>query len=273
MAERVEWPFVRTVVIEDVIDSTSDRARTLVSEGAAELPLLVWARSQLRGRGRGARQWWSDRGSLTFTVVIDPAQHHLSMIHEPRLALATTVAIIDALADLGLTSPAIGIRWPNDVEAHGRKLGGILPERVTVDQGHRLLVGVGLNVSSELAGAPHGIRALATSLAEVCEVALSEDVLPELLSAILKRMESVLVRLAGGDVALASEWDRLDQLRDRWVAVDLGTSIVAGWGRGIDAEGALCLDVEERRLRLFGGQVIRAGQGGSTTNQPGGAAR
>jgi BirA family biotin operon repressor/biotin-[acetyl-CoA-carboxylase] ligase len=41
------------------------------------------------------------------------------------------------------------------------------------------------------------------------------------------------------------------------VRLDVGTRIVAGWGRGIDPEGALCLDDGRQVLRCFGGQVLR----------------
>ena len=102
------------------------------------LPLAVWAKSQTRGRGRGSHRWWSDAGSLTFTLAIDPAAHGLAVEHEPKLALATAVAVIEALTSSSSVKPSIGIRWPNDLEVDGRKLGGILPERVddrSVDAG------------------------------------------------------------------------------------------------------------------------------------------
>ncbi len=257
MVRESTWPFVRTAVIDDVVPSTSDRARELILDSAPALPLLVWARSQSRGRGRGTRQWWSDRGSLTFTLAIDPQAHGLSLVHEPRLALGTSLAIIEALGDLELAVPALGIRWPNDLEAEGRKLGGILPERIDVEQGHRLLVGIGINVYSDLADAPSEVRAMAVSLSELASVTLREAFLSELLAAILKRFDGMLVRLAHDDPSLASEWARLDQLRERWVTVNLGTSIVAGWGGGIEADGSLCVVADGRRSHLVGGQVMR----------------
>ncbi|MCA1686206.1 MAG: biotin--[acetyl-CoA-carboxylase] ligase, partial [Planctomycetia bacterium] len=71
-------PFARTVVDRDEVSSTSDLARELVVSGGVELPLLVRAGRQTRGRGRGSNTWWSDRGSLTFTLAIDPLAHGLT---------------------------------------------------------------------------------------------------------------------------------------------------------------------------------------------------
>jgi BirA family transcriptional regulator, biotin operon repressor / biotin---[acetyl-CoA-carboxylase] ligase len=252
------WPFVKTAVAYDVVDSTSDRAAELVCEGRHELPLLVWARTQTRGRGRGGNRWWSDDDSLTFTVAIDPLVHGLTAEHEPRLALATAVAVIDALNELGLGSPSLGIRWPNDLEVDGRKLGGILPEVLDTPRGRVMLVGIGLNVRTSLASAPADVRAMATSLAELHPKPLDETVSGRLLPVIMVRLGSVLPRLAAADSALSDRWGQLDLLRETWVRVDLGTHQVAGWGQGIDHDGALCLHDGQHLLRIFGGQVLRS---------------
>jgi len=252
------WPFVRTMVAYEIVDSTSDRAAALLHGGLEALPLVVWAKTQTRGRGRGSHEWWSDAGSLTFTMAIDPAAHGLAVEHEPKLALATAVAVIEALGELELGRRSIGIRWPNDLEVNGLKLGGILPERLETGHGRRISIGIGLNVQTNLADAPAEVRAMATSLAALNAGQLDEQVSPRLISAILRHFESILGRLVEGDPELAARWNSLDLLRDRWVGVDLGTHVVAGWGRGIDKDGAFCLDDGRQRIRLFGGQVLRS---------------
>jgi BirA family transcriptional regulator, biotin operon repressor / biotin---[acetyl-CoA-carboxylase] ligase len=255
--QRECWPFVRALVEHQVVDSTSDRAADLLRRGVTELPLVVWSRYQRRGRGRGSNSWWSDGGSLTFTLAIDPAQHHLASEHEPTVALVMAVAAIEALEQLGLSRPHIGIRWPNDVEIAGRKLGGILPEPIETALGHRLLIGVGLNVWSELELAPEDVGRMATSVAAIHGEALAEHTLARLLATILGRFESALLRLVQDNAGLAAEWNRLDRLAGRSVCVDLGTRTVTGVARGIDAQGALRLDDGEAHHRLFGGRVLR----------------
>ncbi len=250
-------PFVKTTVAYDAVDSTSDRAAELVREGHCTLPLLVWSRTQTRGRGRGPHQWWSDTGSLTFTVAIDPLEHGLTVENEPKLALATAVAVVEALNELDLGSQSLGIRWPNDLEAEGRKLGGFLPERLETAHGRRILMGIGLNVHTNLAAAPAEVRAIATSLALLQAKPIDESSSRQLLAAILARFDSLLACLALDDPALANKWHQLDLLREKWVRVDLGTHQVAGWGQGIDAQGALCLHDGQQPYRLFGGQVLR----------------
>jgi BirA family biotin operon repressor/biotin-[acetyl-CoA-carboxylase] ligase len=249
--------FVRALSIHDQLDSTSDHAAVLVREATHELPLVVWAKRQTRGRGSGTHEWWSDSGSLTFTLAIDPEQHGLAVADEPKLALAMAVAIVRALAELRFRSPALGIRWPNDLEVDGKKLGGILPERLETQRGRRNLLGVGLNVFSRVDESPAAIRGMAISLAALHDSIRDDSILPAIMAAILGQFEGVLERLVKADATLASEWGRLDLLRDRRVRVDLGSRIVAGLARGIDAQGALCVDLGHEQLRLFGGQVLR----------------
>src|SRR4051794_16640273 len=252
----MNWPFVRTLIHREVVASTSDLARQLVVAGENPTPLAVWATRQTRGRGRGTHQWWSDAGSLTFTIALDPAAHALRIDHEPRLALATAVAVIDAIAPLGLAE-APGIRWPNDIEGGGRKLGGILPERLETPLGPRLLIGIGLNVASRLADAPPEVHGMAASLADLRRDPTPTGEVERLLRIILGGFAGVLDRLAHDNRDLPARWAELDTLRDRPVRVDLGPRIVSGMGRGIDPEGALCLTTEAGMIRLFGGQVLR----------------
>ncbi len=252
----MDWPFVRTMIARDVVESTSDLARELVVEDRYDLPLAVWAARQTRGRGRGENTWWSDAGSLTFTIGIDPAMHGIGIEQESRLALASAVAVIDAISP---TAPcaSLGIRWPNDVEVDGRKLGGILPERVMTPRGPRILIGIGLNVATRMGDAPAEVGKMAVALTQLREAPPSRDDLELLLRSILNQFGAVLPRLASDDPLLAERWDCLDTLRDRRVRVDLGPRIVAGMGRGIDAEGALCLAVDRGTIRIVGGRVLR----------------
>lgn len=241
----------------DEVDSTSDEARRRVEQGGDELPFLVGTNCQTRGRGRGSHVWWSDGGSLTATVVLDPAALGLGRAHEPRIALAVAVAIIEAIEAL---HPGCrpGIRWPNDVEVGGRKLGGLLPERVEAAEGPRLLIGFGLNVETRLEAAPGPVRAMAASLVEWAPPGGLADARFAVLRAILDRLGPTLRALAADDPALAERWDRLDLLRGQPVRIDQGGSILAGTGAGIDAAGALRLDTGRGLLTVLGGQVLRA---------------
>jgi BirA family transcriptional regulator, biotin operon repressor / biotin---[acetyl-CoA-carboxylase] ligase len=248
--------FVRTMILREVVGSTSDEARALVAEGGQELPLLVRARRQTAGRGRGENLWWSDEGSLTFTIALDPLAHGLAPEQGPQLALAVAVALVDAL-EPDLPGAALGIRWPNDIEAAGRKLGGVLPELVPADLGHRLLIGIGLNVRTRFEAAPEEVRRLATSVEKLAGRPLGDGDMERLFASIVDRFASTLQALAAGEPGLPARWSQLDALAGRQVRVNQGARFVRGVVVGIDAEGRLRVWSDGQILSLSGGQVVR----------------
>lgn len=247
-------PFARTIVHVPILPSTSDKAKRLLAEGRTPLPLIVRADRQTAGRGRGRNAWWSDEGSLTFTVGIDPSRFSLGIAHEPRVALATAVALIDTIEALGRSDGRLGIRWPNDIEADGRKLGGILPERVETPGGIRLAIGIGLNVTTRLDDAPSSVSSTATSLERLGRSIAADALLPR----ICERIWSVLSALGQDDPSLAARWSDLDILRGQPVRIDQGGPILAGTGRGIDPEGALHVETPRGDMAIVrGGRVLR----------------
>ena len=245
------------MVALDEVDSTSDRAAQLVREAIHPLPFCVWAKKQSRGRGRGLHTWWSDSGSLTFTLALDPIAHGVAREDEPRIALAAAVAVIEAIVELGIPAPPLGIRWPNDIEFRGRKLAGILPESIETEHGRRLLIGIGINAMTDPEQMPAEIRKMATSLCSVRGGKAESSLMPQLLAMCLERFGVTLARLVDKDPELSRRWNDLDLLRCESIRVDLGTCIIAGRGCGIGADGALCLDDGNNRHRLIGGQVLR----------------
>jgi BirA family biotin operon repressor/biotin-[acetyl-CoA-carboxylase] ligase len=243
------------------VDSTSDEARRLLlgdGPGPA-LPFVVWADRQTRGRGRGRRSWWSDEGSLTFTVALDPSALGLRRDHEPRLALIAGLAILDTLDALKLETPGIGIRWPNDVEIGDRKLAGLLPEPVETASGRRILIGIGLNLSTRFDEAPSEIARMAVSLTSLGLDVPAAGGPGKVLERILDQLGILVRLLAADDPGLVERWNRIDLLRGRRVRIDLGPRIIAGTVRGIGPDGSLMVAPDDggTTIAVMGGQVLR----------------
>jgi BirA family biotin operon repressor/biotin-[acetyl-CoA-carboxylase] ligase len=253
MRENVVGRFDAIVIHHRELGSTSDEAKRLLAAGSPAPPFVVRADRQTAGRGRPGRSWWSDAGSLTFTVGLDPRACGLNAFHWPRIALATAVGIIEAL-EPPLPPGTLGIRWPNDLEAAGRKLAGLLPELVETPHGPRLALGIGLNVTTDLTAAPPEVRPMATSLAALLGRPLSLD---EVLDRVLDRLGTVLAALARDDPALAERWSRRDTLLGRPVRIDQSGAILSGVGRGVDPRGVLWVESQGRLVPISGGQVLR----------------
>src|SRR4029453_383231 len=99
---------------------------------------------QSGGRGRRDGAWTAPPGSgIAMSILVRP--DGIDPSRWTWLPLLAGLAVSDGVrrsADL----PAV-LKWPNDVLVAGRKLCGILSERIDTSQGPACVVGVGINVN------------------------------------------------------------------------------------------------------------------------------
>jgi len=235
----------------DTLGSTNDRVR----EAAADLPagrgLLVVAREQTAGRGRGANRWWTGPGSLAFSLLFDPESRRIDKRHRAMSALATSVAIVETTSPLVQPRP-VGIHWPNDVYIGEAKLAGILVE---VLPDGRQIIGVGVNVNNTAASAP---AELAPHVATLFDLTGREHDPLELLELLLKHMEPALTLLTISPERLALHADALCLQRDRRMTLDVGQGrIVEGIYSRIADDGALVLDTPTGPETIYSGVSVK----------------
>jgi BirA family transcriptional regulator, biotin operon repressor / biotin---[acetyl-CoA-carboxylase] ligase len=136
------------------------------ASGGVEAGLVLLADVQTHGRGRQGRSWLAPPGSgLTFSVLRRPP---VSAAESVRWTLLTGVAVIAAIQGV---LPQCWLKWPNDIMAGNRKLGGILCERCAEGGGFAdaLIVGVGLNLRPPPEGWSEDLADRATSIQELSE--------------------------------------------------------------------------------------------------------
>lgn len=104
----------------------------------------VLAEKQVAGRGRRGRHWVSPFGKNIYLSLLVSFSGGLAALE--GLSLMTAIAVERALARLGIEG--IGLKWPNDVYANGKKLAGILLEVTGEYSSHcQVVIGIGLNLS------------------------------------------------------------------------------------------------------------------------------
>jgi len=226
--------FLATVDWFAEIDSTNSQALALLREQPETVNHAVWAAQQMAGRGRGQNRWWSEAGALTVSLIVDPRQFGLTRAQWPQLSLTTGLAVCRAMGEFaadGVTS----LKWPNDVYFNGRKLGGILIESPggPLD---RLVIGIGLNVQNSLKQAPAEIRSQAASL---CDDTASPAQPVDVLIAVLDAWKEAARQLAETPERVHQAWNDFSLLNDRMVAITTTHADVMGRCVGIDANGAL----------------------------------
>ncbi len=123
-------PYV--TIVRNVVASTQDLAASEYERTGR--PTLVVAAEQTAGRGRTGNVWWqASRGAA--------ASLALSVAHLPdHFTLAVGLAVRSAISEV--VDRELSLKWPNDLEHEGRKVGGILVEL----SGSRVTVGCGLNL-------------------------------------------------------------------------------------------------------------------------------
>lgn len=246
----VEDTFLERVVHFVETDSTNTRAvELLASDESLTTPCLVFAEKQSAGRGRGANRWWSAEGSLTFSLVVDFNQIGFSAQQKPLLPLLAGMAIVET-GESFIPVGDFALKWPNDVYVAGRKLAGVLTE-VPSQAAGQAVIGVGLNVNNQFASAPEELKANCIALAD--RSGMMHDRV-EVLRTFLQRFEALVKSLAAGDSFL-DDWPRYCLLSGKKVTLRISDDQVNGICRGIDASGALVLEVDGQAKSFFGGVV------------------
>lgn len=233
-----------TVVHRATVTSTMDEARRLADDPAAALPAVVVADRQDAGRGRRGAGWWQAEGALAASLVIGgPARSP-----RPTWALACGVALAETLRTL---EPRIvtSVRWPNDVEAAGRKLAGILVE--TGPHG-RAVVGIGVNTSGSAAEAPVELRHRVGTIPDLAGRPLDRVTL---LAALWPRFRDLLAALEDDPEILVARYRPLCGLDGSVVTLHAGATRHMGLCRGIAPSGALVLDTAEGRREFTAGSL------------------
>jgi len=155
-------------------DSTNNYANSQI--GTNELPegTVFLAYEQTAGRGQLKNIWESDQGeNLTFSIVLFP--EFLEIRRQFMLSKAITLGIYSAMHKY---IDSLKIKWPNDIYAGNKKLGGILIENsIMYGLLQSAVVGIGLNVNQNKfrSNAPNPVSMLQlTNQHYDCEIILAE---------------------------------------------------------------------------------------------------
>lgn len=240
------------LVVLPRVDSTNRIARAIVDEYHTEeqilRPLLVLALEQTGGRGRQGRVWTSPSGKGVYaTRVITVADASLLQ----SLPLLVGVGLARALTQ-HLPS-ACRLKWPNDLMAGGRKIGGILIEAVAqAGQPSLAVIGFGINHGHEAGDLPE----TGTSLRLLGGLGGGGLSLEELTWELVQGVERELAHL-GEMVYAAAAWRELSfQQPGDPITCRTADGVVEGTFEGLDDQGRLVLRSGGRELRLSSGEVI-----------------
>jgi len=216
---------------------------------APELSLCVTAK-QTAGVGRRGKEWLSGPDCITFSLL---QQLPCPASEIGGLSLVTGLAIADILDPL--CEPALQLKWPNDILASWQKLCGILIELPSMDEaGVRVVTGIGINF------APNEThQQLDRPYTTLQDLVIDRDKLPA---------REVLIGQIAAAVATAHEqfaeqgwapfrdaFEHRDCLTSQVVQIEQGPRKVSGTAHGVDANGALLVDIDGEITPYAAGEV------------------
>lgn len=236
------WPIPE--ILETTPSTMTEVERRAVD--AAPEGTVVIAEEQTAGRGRRGRSWESSsRAGLWWSLLLRPP------VPADRLGwLPLVVGVGVARGVWAAAGVDISLKWPNDVLVDGRKLAGILAERLADGS---VVVGVGINIDQSEAELPEGAASLRTLGQSVDRT----EVLIEVLVAVARTYREWI---AGADVGQA--YADLSATLGRDVRADLGDRLVIGHALRLGPSGELVVvDAGGVEHELSAGDVTLARRG------------
>lgn len=240
--------FWAEIVVTPSTGSTNADVAAAARAGAPEGTVHT-TDAQTSGRGRLDRTWESPAGSgIAVSVLLRPDT--VPAGHWVWLPLLVGLAVDATVRECGVES---GLKWPNDVLVDGRKLAGILLERVETPTGPAAIVGVGLNVTLRREELP-----IETATSLQLEGA-NETNRSIILKSFLRNLEALYRAWK------ASEGDPGAGIRDSYVrrCITLGSRVRVDLPTGSSSEGevieGLATGIDDLGRLLVEGRAISAG--------------
>ncbi|MCD8520949.1 MAG: bifunctional biotin--[acetyl-CoA-carboxylase] ligase/biotin operon repressor BirA [Saccharospirillaceae bacterium] len=207
----------------------------------------VLAEKQIGGRGRRGRQWVSPFGKNIYLSLLVSFAGGMAALE--GLSLMTAIAVEKALARLGIEG--IGLKWPNDVYADGKKLAGILLEVTGEYSSHcQVVIGIGLNLALSRSDAENieqpwaELRTLKPGLSR-------NTVAATILDELLLRVDDFQ---RNGFAPYQQYWSERDIYHQQEVRIISAANEKRGKVKGVNRKGELMLHTEQ------GIEIINAGE-------------
>ncbi len=218
------------------LDSTNRYLMDLARYGAHSGHACL-AEIQTAGRGRRGRTWISPFGGNVYLSQLWRFQGGPAAVG--GLSLATAVAVARALTKTG--AQGIALKWPNDIVCGGKKLAGILLEISGEATGPAAVVcGIGVNVHLN-ADAARDIDQPWTDLYRVMGGIPSRN---RLVGQLLTELIHMYMEFeSSGLQSFLPEWQKLDAYFGQTVKLASHDNEIQGIARGVDAQGALKMEV------------------------------
>jgi len=164
------------------IDSTQIFAKNLKTP---EPWLVVLAKEQTTGRGRGRDFWYSPKGGLYFSVILPKS----NIEDLQTLTIIAAFIIGKYIKEKFNLEPFI--KLPNDVYLNGKKVAGVITENVIEAKEVKFSV-MGIGINTNIARFPKDLENIATSFKiELGKKVDNEKILKEIIEGLKEQLKVI----------------------------------------------------------------------------------
>ena len=222
----------RVYYFED-IDSTQNFALQ-IAQNKKENGTIVIGQKQTNGKGRLNRKWVSSKGGIWFSIILHPKFTIEESVLLPIVAAVSLSSAIKKTLNL-----ETNVKWPNDITLNGKKVAGILIDKINSNVVERKI---------KKTGNFYGVETLLSELQNDSPVNLISD--------FMYQLEKNIERLAMGKKAkIISEWTKNSETINKKITFDGQNGKVSGIAKKIDSDGALIIKTKHGMERLLVGDV------------------
>lgn len=220
------------------------------------LPVFCLAEMQTAGKGRMGRQWHSPFAQNIYLSCRWDLTCDMNQLS--GLSLVMGLAVLQSLQHYDLDKK-LSLKWPNDILADGKKLGGILIDVLAAAKGScSVVIGIGLNVNMQ--DDEQAIDQAWNSVQTIHGAVVDRN---ELVAVLISNIFSYVKRfLQHGFADFKTSWEKYDALAGRAVTLTHLNKKLQGTVMGVDTLGQL-------RLQKNDGTVIRCAAGEASFHNSG----
>lgn len=212
------------------------------------------ANRQTAGKGRMGRSFISPDGGLYISILLRP---NIPLENLSFITILAAVSVCNAIEQCCNINPQI--KWVNDVLINGKKICGILTEAsIEGETGNidHVVVGIGVNVRTDISKMPDEIKKIAGSLCDFCE---NPPRRAELAAELLNQFEKGYNTLCGtdGQNIILKEYQQklccIDQVVEVYTAKEKYNAVC----KGVNGAGNLIVEREDGTETILQAGEIR----------------
>ncbi len=239
----------KKVIYKDMVDSTNSHAFKLALGGEPEGTCII-AETQMMGKGRLGRKWFSPVGkNLYISVVLRPSIPPASVY---PITFLSSLAVYDTIQSVTGIEPTL--KWPNDVLVNGKKICGTLLELSTeADMVRFVVVGIGLNINMEEQDIDEEIQSKATSLLLLEKKPFERPLVCGILLTNLERYYTIFRE--NGSEEICFIWEERAKIKGKYLEITQMGETYKGISEGIDRDGGILLNAHGATRKIIAGDV------------------